>query len=837
MRVSGIATTYVRAGTYALSSPLQLSAADSNHAFLGYPGETAVLSGGERITDFRDEGGGMFSALVAGGPVGLDLSIGGVRQRAAQSGVRDPTDPTSGFFWADEAASGPSKRAFTFRDGDIQPGSVQAGTKVQVFDRERLTDDIVTVQSVDFATHTISLTSDTWYPLRNGSTFRLLNDAAFIRNAGEFGWRAADSRLVVKPQDPAGFEQAGVVTARRGTLIEVTGATGITLQGLTFADTTWDGTAVRLTNAVGNRIGNNHFLNVGTALSLTASSQNLIGGNQFEHLGANGIVLNAGSNGNGIYANRLEHIGDVAKYVAAISGSGINDNVFSYNGIAYSARDGIAIKNWSVDTKNVGNVVEYNRIAHTGLETADAAAISVLGRSDIDTRMTIRGNWIEDANGVATAADHTWLRDYKGFGVYLDDQANGVSVTDNFIDNADWAGVFIHGGDNNTVQNNLAVMHGNHQELIRIEWVPLAGDAGTPRNNTVVRNIAYGTQAVDDYWELLSANTPMVDGNLVFNSTARGPGDVTADPGFLDPAHGDWRLGAGSPAGALGIHELPWAQMGLAGYVASGNIPAFWNAAAAPPSTPVSTTTTNTSGGGFTSGGGGASVSGVGGSGGGSSGVSSSGITALPILQAIAGSPGDDRLVGSSANDRITSGAGHDAVLAGDGNDVVYGNLGNDVVYGNLGSDTLFGGQDADLVFGGKDADAVYGNLADDMLFGNQSDDTLYGGQGNDTLSGGQGNDVVRGNLGDDVLWGNLGDDTLAGGAGADTFVMQTGGGADVVADIIWAEGDRIGLHRGMTWSVAEGAGGAVVSFGNSDQVTLVNVRASAVNGSWFVSV
>ncbi|WP_448192965.1 right-handed parallel beta-helix repeat-containing protein [Azospirillum sp. sgz301742] len=825
MRVSGIATTYVRAGNYMLGSAIQLTAADSNHAFLGYPGETPVISGGEHITGFRDEGGGVFSAAVAGGAVGLDLRIGGERQHAAQSGVRNPDDPTSGFLWADQAAGGASKRAFTFRDGDIKPGDVQAGSKVQVFDRERLTDDIVTVQSVDFATHTVQLASDTWYPLRNGSTFRLLNNAAFLRNTGEFGWRAGDGRLVVKPQDPTAFDQAGVVAARLGTLVDVTGATGITLQGLTFADTTWDGSAaVRLTNATGARIGDNHFLNVGTALSLTGSSQNLIGDNFFDQVGASGITLSAGSNGNRIYANRMEHIGEVAKYVAAISGNGINDNIISNNYIAWSARDGIAIKNWSADTKNTGNVIEYNRILHTGLETADAAAISVLGRSNIDTRMTIRGNRIEDANGVATAADHTWLRDYKGFGVYLDDQTNGVTVTDNFIDNADWAGVFVHGGDNNTVQNNLAVMHGNRQELVRVEWVPLAGDAGTPRNNTITRNIAYGTQAVDDYWELLSANNPTIDGNLVFNSAGYGPGDVIADPRFVDPAHGDWRLAAGSPAGSLGIHDLPWARMGIAGYSADGTVPAFWSAAAAPAPFPLPVES----------------------SGGGSVG---SGAAAAPtVLQPTAaslvfGDSAANLIPGNAAAQTVAGGDGNDTVMGGDGGDVVCGNQGKDLLLGNAGADTLYGGRGDDVVYGGVEDDRLFGDDGLDRLAGDGGNDTLAGAADSDTLTGGDGSDLLLGNAGadtlyggrdndtlfggldDDLLSGDDGDDVLTGNAGNDIFVFAPGSGHDTITD--FAAGDRIAIAAGMSYTLgSNGAGDAVISFSGSDDVTLTGVRS-----------
>ncbi len=810
MRVSGIATTYVRGGTYTLGSTLQLTAADSNHAFLGYPGETVVLSGGEYIAGFRDEGGGVFSALVAGGAVDLDLSIGGVRQSAAQSGVRDSADPTSGFFWADEAAGGPSRRAFTFRDGDIRPEDIQPGAKVQVFDRERLTDDILTIESVDFATHTVHLASDTWYPLRNGSTFRLLNNAAFLRNAGEFGWSADDGRLYVKPQDPAGFEQAGVVAARTGTLIDISGATGVTLQGLTFADTTWNGTAVRLTNATGVRIGNNRFLNVGTALSLTASSQNLIGGNVFEQLGSSGIALNPGSNGNRIYANRFEHIGEVAKYVAAISGAGINDTVISHNDIAWSARDGIAIKNWSAETKNVGNVVEYNRIAHTGQETADASAISVLGRSDIDTRMVIRGNRIEDANGVATSADHVWLRDYKGFGIYLDDQTNGAAVTGNFIDNADWAGVFIHGGDSNAVENNFVAMRNDRQELIRIEWVPLAGDAGTPRNNTVTRNIAYGVQPVDDYWDLLSANNPVVDGNLVFNSPGRGPADMVADPRFVDPATGDWRLGAGSPAGALGIQDLLWASMGLAGYSASAAAPAFWSAVAAPaepvpvppPTQPASPPPSPPGGGGG---------GGSGGGGGGSAPTApigapaaAGGLEAAFLSVAAAHGITDPGVAaglsafaaGQAMNVRVAAPTGV-AALAGDGSTAllldgrglpagaavqvdgvgylslvgavqVTGGAGANWIVGDAAAQTVSAGPDRDSVMGGSGDDVLYGNAGADILFGNAGGDVLYGGIDADTLYGGMDADWLNGNVGDDVVNGNLGNDTVHGGQGND---------------------------------------------------------------------
>ncbi|HEY0834641.1 MAG TPA: calcium-binding protein [Azospirillum sp.] len=194
-----------------------------------------------------------------------------------------------------------------------------------------------------------------------------------------------------------------------------------------------------------------------------------------------------------------------------------------------------------------------------------------------------------------------------------------------------------------------------------------------------------------------------------------------------------------------------------------------------------------------------------------------------PIL----GSPTGDVLAAGPEDDTLFAGEGDDSVMGGLGNDVLYGNQGADVVYGNIGADTIFGGQDADTLFGGQDADALYGNMADDVLYGNLGADTLFGGQGDDTLFGGQGDDVIAGNLGNDVLAGNL---------GADTFVFAPGGGADVVSDFQADQGDRLQLAAGMSRTVGAGAGGAVVSFGNGDQVTLAGIDAQNVQAGWFVT-
>src|SRR3546814_2662583 len=76
------------------------------------------------------------------------------------------------------------------------------------------------------------------------------------------------------------------------------------------------------------------------------------------------------------------------------------------------------------------------------------------------------------------------------------------------------------------------------------------------------------------------------------------------------------------------------------------------------------------------------------------------------------------------------------------------------------------------------------------------------------------------------MLSGNRGNDLLVGGLGSDTFWMGVPDGADTVADFDFAAGDRIGIAQGVTWTTADVAGVAVVTFSNGASVTLTGNSA-----------
>ena len=210
------------------------------------------------------------------------------------------------------------------------------------------------------------------------------------------------------------------------------------------------------------------------------------------------------------------------------------------------------------------------------------------------------------------------------------------------------------------------------------------------------------------------------------------------------------------------------------------------------------------------------------------------------------GGGGDDYVGSLTGSDVLYGDAGNDTVSGGEDNDTLYGNTGTDLLHGGRGNDELHGGKDGDVLFGdlGNDvllgelgADSLQGGVGDDWLNGNQENDTVRGGQGNDVVRGGKGNDLVFGDLGDDQVWGDYGDDTLIGGAGADIFWIRSGDGHDVVIDFNAAEGDRIGLTAGLTYTLAaNSAGEAVIIFSNDDDITLIGVRRDQVQSSWLLT-
>ncbi|MEG4319776.1 MULTISPECIES: Mbeg1-like protein [unclassified Microcoleus] len=132
---------------------------------------------------------------------------------------------------------------------------------------------------------------------------------------------------------------------------------------------------------------------------------------------------------------------------------------------------------------------------------------------------------------------------------------------------------------------------------------------------------------------------------------------------------------------------------------------------------------------------------------------------------------------------------------------------------------------------GGPGEDTIIGNGGNDTLRGNRGNDSIIGGGGDDFLSGGRNNDFLDGGDGNDLISGEFGNDFLIGGAGRDRFVLESGGGADVISDFQKGE-DLIALSRGLTFPqiiVTPSVDGAVITIPITGEI-LATLRGVSAN-------
>lgn len=208
-------------------------------------------------------------------------------------------------------------------------------------------------------------------------------------------------------------------------------------------------------------------------------------------------------------------------------------------------------------------------------------------------------------------------------------------------------------------------------------------------------------------------------------------------------------------------------------------------------------------------------------------------IQGLTGADTLAGGAGDDQVFGGPDNDSITGGAGANYLRGDDGDDVIQGGDDFDDINGNVGRDTITAGAGDDWAVGGKDNDVIFGEGGGDLVYGNLGNDTLGGGVGADIVRGGQGDDLVRGDDGNDTLSGDRGTDTIDGGIGADLFLSFAETGLDYVRDFSFADGDRVRLDPGTTYTLFQDGADTVIDMGFGNRMILLGVTLTSLPNGW----
>jgi hypothetical protein len=75
--------------------------------------------------------------------------------------------------------------------------------------------------------------------------------------------------------------------------------------------------------------------------------------------------------------------------------------------------------------------------------------------------------------------------------------------------------------------------------------------------------------------------------------------------------------------------------------------------------------------------------------------------------------------------------------------------------------------------------------------------------------------------------------DTESGGAGADTFHFSQDAGVDRVLDFHYAEGDRVQVDPGTTYTLHQDGADTIIDTGGGNEMILVGVQLSSLPSGW----
>ena len=627
-------TVHVRSGTYFLDRTFELFSEDSGTAaapivYLGDGPARPLLVGGKLVTGFTPYKDKILVADVASqglkGVAFRQLFFDGRRQILARYPNFDPKNPYAGG-WAyvegepvDLYRDRPedSGRLLHFKAEDARAISRPEEAEVFIFARFNWWNDIRRIASIDRENRVITLAGDCSYAIRPGDRYYIQGLFEELDSPGEWYLDKAAGKLYFWPPTPLEAKTVFAPTLR--TIIQIgDGVSDVTFRG--FDIKCCEGNAVALSKATNCLITGCVIRNVGdyngSAVVIVEGSGNGVAGCDISEVGRDGVYISGGDRktlraaGNYADNNYIHHVGVFYKQGVGISLEGVGNRA-SHNLIHDGPRMGILFSGNNL-------LIEYNHIRHMNLETEDTGAVYTGGCDWISSRGTvIRYNYFHDMLGFGRK-DGKWAMPYFAWGVYLDDNAGGVDVIGNIVARCARAGLHLHNGRDNLIENNIFLDNGLCQaeyngwkqdsqmwkdhfptmvkgfEMVAGEpaWQNMRNMKTHPKDailpdglimsgNTLSRNIfcyrdppaqLYRFSNVSfehnaaDYNLIWHYGLPIVsgqfDGLQALQAVGLDRNSLVADPLFVAPEKDDWRLRPDSPAFKLGFQPIPVDKIG-----------------------------------------------------------------------------------------------------------------------------------------------------------------------------------------------------------------------------------------------------------------------------------
>jgi hypothetical protein len=614
----------LRAGMYYLESPLEFGPEDSGFSnspvvYAAAPGEKVTLSGGRRLQGGRwGEVNGRKAWLVEVPEV--KAGTWRFRQLFVNGGRRPRTRlPKEGEYrieslpgYTGDFLRSPTRR-FVYAAGNIVPDwrNLQ---DVEIVGITRWLDNRLPIEGVDAKSRTVSFDRPSLFALVSGDKpgpYWVENVVEALDTSGQWYIDRSQGILCYLPRTEEKMPSAEIIAPRLSRVIRVVGRADapvhdLRFEGLAIAHTEWQPPADYASSLQAG-------IEVPGAVLFDYAERCGVTGGAIEHIGNYGIEVGVGCSDLEISHNRITDIGagavrighffswetdgsgrltergirrkaamptgprsrritvadneiaNLGRFTPEAVGIFVGDNAecrIVHNHIHDLFYSGISVG--SVQDfgpcEAAGNIVEYNHIHDVGQGMlSDLAGIYACSTP----KSRVAFNVVHDVT----------RREYGGWGIYPDEGAHDLLIRQNLVYRCQDGALFAHHNREITVESNIFALNRGGQ----VERGGIGGFELSCR-----RNLVFYTEgkAVGDYGrEHAGRDVCAFDRNLYWNAsgksvlfgamsfaewqvTGQDKGSRVADPMFMAPEKGDFRLRPRSPAADVGFEQWDFSKVG-----------------------------------------------------------------------------------------------------------------------------------------------------------------------------------------------------------------------------------------------------------------------------------
>lgn len=607
----------IRGGTYFLGKPLEFTPQDSGTErapviYEAYGQERPVLSGGVRISGLRPGSDGRWHATLDAVKKGQwSFSQLWVDDQQRQR----PRLPKQGYFKiAQSVPRGPATKGqgddrFGYSADDLRPDWTNRG-EIEVVTFHEWATSRLRIASIDTEQHTVTLAGHTcstsaWAALKKGYRYLVENVREALSEPGQWYLDRPSGELTYIPLTGELPDRTVVIAPRLERLMTLAGdvpgrrwVQHVQFRGLTLAHSNW------VMPAQGQAFPQAD-INVDAAVSSTGARNIVFEGCAIRHVGGYAMAFGLGCRDNRVERCEMVDlgaggikIGHTAGHAGRpggmaeggpeeiVSNHTIRECTIAHGGRIHPAGIGVWIGH------SPYNIVEHNDIFdfyYTGISVGWVwgYAPSKAHHNDIGFNHvhTIGQRVLSDMGGIYTlgVSPGTRVHDncfhdvqsfsYGGWGLYTDEGSSEIVMENNLIYRTKTGGFHQHYGRENRIVNNIFAFAADQQiQRTRTE----------PHTSFVFeRNIVYWDNASPLLGSNWKDNHFKLDNNIYWNTTGtlvlfpgklslddwrkqRGQDlqSIVADPGFVAPEQGDFRLKADSPALKVGFKPFDFAKAG-----------------------------------------------------------------------------------------------------------------------------------------------------------------------------------------------------------------------------------------------------------------------------------